>query len=246
MDEDFLIGHLRPDIPGFDFGDSARESGTFICGMALRRNLLGIQDFQGITYEQARMWFAYAVIKYTVSQGIFCRHPTSTELWHRDPKEFSRDQEMGLIAGLMATEDISTLSNILQELKKHPLTFQNGDLITTEWTVFDRSLTPDKRKWWVPILDVGLVINAVLRLITAFFDRDSCGQDINLTKHILLACVIKPTHMARFAKWLYTFRPMPQDSLHKNPILAAWMRYYRKNENPPIDEVWAPIILRFF
>lgn len=234
IDEYGAICHKHKDSNEWQRGDSARETGTYFCYLGEWTNLK-------FTYSVLNNVFIRAFKVSTSlasSDTSLCRHNYSNEAWHCDPKEFSRDQWQAL-ACAAAIHNKSYLKNALWwEQKNHFFTAQNGDLITYEYNLYIRMF----RLWYLwpllLILDLGLVVNAIIRVIKNRRDSDDVGDCINITSMIYVATQVLPTPTNWLARMIYkTFHP---------GIQKAWDWYYRHPENPPMNEVWRPIITKYF
>lgn len=232
-------------------GDSAREWGTLACGVKLRDDL-GLLAFQDLDPIEIKFKFAEALELYQTKDG-FVRHPYSKNAWHRDPKDFSRDQTIGLLCGILPHCFKHSGQEILNFLKKFPPRFQNNDLLTWEWILFIRLFLSRLAYTTFSFLELGLVLNTILRIVVARINPDSVGDDINLTSLISINCGKNATLTTRLARWIYTFRPQPGIKVNGkweyytgHPIVNAWKHYYRFEASPPMDKLWEPIILKIF
>lgn len=225
IDEYGAVCHKYPMVPltgevVWERGDAARETGTYftVRPWSTRKFILVVKK---------------AFLK---EDGSLCRHLFANVEWHRDPKEFSRDQWTGLACAAVIRPCVKKI--LLKEQLKHPFTAQNGDLITWEWNLYIRMF----KAWYLwPllfILDFGLVVNSIIRVIKNKCDSDNVGDDINQTTMLYVATQKLPTPMSWLARLIYkTFHPGVQ---------KAWDWYYRHPENPPMAEVWRPVIKRWF
>lgn len=208
-------------LPYWERGDSARETGTY---------------WTLIPYHNMDFVFSAAFV---VDKGsALCRHNYSGELWHRDPKEFSRDQWTALACAAVIWPDAIIEHILWQEQKKHHLRCQNKDIITWEYNLYIRMFC----LWFLwPLLvflDLGLLVNAIIRAIKNRNNSDDVGDDINVTTMIYVAMMVLPTPTSWLARFVYK-RTHPG-------IQAAWDHYYRHPENPPINDVWRETISKYF
>lgn len=246
FDKDGLLCHKRFDSPEWECGDSAREWGTYETGLRIRDKLsIGNNGLPFI----AKKDFINALDKYRVSKEplLYCRHPKSVDLWHRDPKEFSRDQQTALENAAIWTGLYFAFLNPLYhaQLKRFGK-YQNKDWRIWEWILFWR--LDGRKHLTLSILDFGLVINSIIICIKGVFNKKSVENDINHATNLITCIEFSPTKSSRLAFWLYkTLRPYPiAYRWGENSILSCWRVYYQKPENPPQDEVWAPILKHYF
>ena len=195
-----------------DTGDSCRETGTALSG-----------GQTGLQIENC----------YT-SQG-WVRHPHPTEAWHADPTQFSRDQWEGLMCGLIETNNSVYLSNTwaLQKMFRA----QNGDIVSWEYNLYIRAF---KKYYLYPVLillDLGLVVSVLIRVITSFIDQNNTGDDINVSTMAILAVKHMPTPLSLLAALLYR--------LYKGGVLRAFQQYYQRPEAPPMDELLKPELEKY-
>lgn len=216
--------HAPPNQDKFEYGDSARETGTYFILEAWTKNAM------------------LHVLKnaFLDKDGSLCRHKYSEVDWHRDPKEFSRDQWTAIACAVakrrVDTHSLEMRNILLREQLKHPFTAQNGDLITWEWNLYYRMYR--RRYWWVCILDFGLVVNSIIRVIKNRIKSDDVGDDINQTSMLYVAIKVMPTPFSWLARMIYKY-------FHPG-VQKAWDHYYRHPENPPLNLVWRETISKWF
>lgn len=202
-----------------DTGDSAREMGTYITGLP----------------EPLNQLLAWNSLANCFIDGQWVRHPNPTSDWHKDPKEFSRDQWVGVMCAMITLMDNTSVHwHLRKTYESNFLRAQNGDLITWEMGLYVRAFY----SWWMKpilwILDFGFVANAIIRVIKSYINSDDTADDINLTSMLYVAKNHASTFWVKIAMWIYSYR--------KNGVLSAWQSYYKRPEAPPMDVLWEPII----
>jgi hypothetical protein len=211
-------------IRNSDTGDSAREMGTYL---TVTNSLSTLDALSKCFNPIKKEWV---------------RHPQPTDSWHKDPKEFSRDQWIGVMCGLINHKDLTTakiliLDTFLAQLK-HPFTAQNKDIITWEWALYSRALN----LWYLwpllLILDWGLVINVIIRSVKSYLDYNDTGDDINVTSMCIISSQNLWTPVVWLARKFYKF--------HKYGPQRSFNEYYKRLEAPPMDELYYPAIKKYF
>lgn len=222
MDQYLAICHKRSDSDEWERGDSARETGTFSI----------IKPHKEL--DEWTIASAFVVDKGTA----LCRHNFSNVEWHRNPAEFSRDQWQALACAAVIHPQFYLKNLLWREQCRHHLKAQNKDIITYEYNLYIRMF----RLWYLwPVLlflDLGLVVNALIRAIKNRNDPDDCGDDLNITSMIYVAKMVLPTPTSELARFLYK-------KLHPS-IQRAWDHYYRHPENPPQNLIWQSTITKYF
>lgn len=198
-----------------DTGDSCRETGTYAT----------------LTGDMLNLAACY-------TPGGFVRHPFPTDDWHKDPKEFSRDQWLGLMCAVVSNyhnpiaKDLAEKAWSLQRFMRG----QNKDIYTYEYVMYARAF----RKWYlypiINLLDLGVLINVIIRIIKSYIDIDDTADDINVSGMIFAFKKNYPTLVIYLASKLHKLR--------KNGVLDAWTRYYLRPEAPPLDVYAKPYIER--
>jgi hypothetical protein len=112
--------------------------------------------------------------------------------------------------------------------------YQNKDFRIWEWAVDFRCLG----YWWTyPLLcffDLGLAINAIIRKVVYAINPDSVADCLNLSVVVMFCNYKYPTLFSWCAKLIHR-GSSPKDQ---------WDWYYRHEENPPINEIYKPLIDR--
>lgn len=226
--QDGLIGHqYKEDRSKLDFGDSSAECGRYWFIIFII-NRLGLR----FSFDQDKQDFENACSKLEIdNSGIWRRHPTQ----YNEPNDWSRDQETPIIIALAAYGIKDRLTRLYNKhLSRFPRC-QNKDILVWEYSLFWRGL----EKWWfyplILILDLGLVVNSIIRVIKAKFSDDDVGDCLNHQLHIIYALEKYPTPTAHLAKVIYKLR--------KRGMFYPWDYYYRHPENPPIDEFAKFVVL---
>lgn len=223
--------HKKPDSAVLETGDSARETGTALVALHFispGAPLLGL-TLEGLIYE------------IEIKDNALIRHPHPCDAWHADPKQFSRDQWTAVIHAAICWPKAG--KPLAWRLFKAQINrfgfFQNWDICTWEWVWYFRALNLWLLYPLVVLLDLGLVVNAVIRALVSYTDPYNVGDDINLTTGILVATKVKFwTPTAWLAKQILRLRNLT--------LLWSWQYYYRHLEDPPMDELMKPIIREVF
>lgn len=209
-----------------DTGDSARETGTYLIPhTSISYNLLfSLRDLSQCFNPLTCQWV---------------RHPHPTEPWHADPKEFSRDQWTGVMCGLISKRNYPEAENMIRGTWKGQrfLRAQNGDLVTYEYSLYIRGL---QKRFLYPllfVLDLGILLNVVLRVAISYFSETNTADDINVTSMCIVARQVMPTPVVWLACQLYKLR--------KHGVYWAWQQYYARPEAPPMDEHLRYLIERY-
>lgn len=207
-----------------DTGDSCRETATYLCAQK--------KEHQPLVWN--------SLIKCQVD-GLWVRHPKpASSEWHYDPKEFSRDQWTALMCAMLCVPAYCgpAFDEMLKKQIKHPFTAQNGDLITWEWVLYLRHLTPFSYPL-IFFLDFGLIINVLIRIVKSYiYGNKDTADDINLVTMIYVFTKNHPTPFVYLARKLYKLR--------KLSVQSAWDSYYARQEAPPMNQLWEEIIKKYF
>jgi len=130
--------------------------------------------------------------------GLFIRHPVK---WN-DPKDFSRDQSMPLIASMGLLGMPQPLSRMWNGVVARRYRFQNGDLCAPEHVnLFNRARAlPPKT-----LGDLQLVGSSVARTALGL-NMDDVGDDLNHIVSVMLARFRAPTSLIDLAIRIYAKR----------------------------------------
>lgn len=241
--QDGFIGQKRQFLPGFDFGDATQRLGMYHIGLELRS---GLDIYNGHLPSNTVVDFLEALRVLEIDRlGLLRRYP---ELPYNDPKDWSRDQEIPIViaCGIFGLRPL--LKRMLwRHLRQFPF-FQNKDIITWEWSYYFRALN----LWWsypvLLILDLGLVVNSILRCLIGLWDKDNVGDDLNACLSLIYAYRKLPTPLSWLAIKIYKLRPKPffvEGGDDVNNTVLAWRWYFRQPEAPPFDEFFEPV-LRYY
>lgn len=228
-----LICHRMAD-GRFEGGDAPQRSGMYY---SLNTDYIG------------RMKYETALSFIQVKPGYFIRHPNSTETWHADPKEFSRDQQTPTIiaAGLHGFKKL-----IFRTFIRHLLRggkYQNKDF---GWPIgiYIRALR--FYPFWPLLLlsDLWLFGGVVMRCYQAKKNQDDVGDDLNLIMELYQALKVMPTPISALARRYYSRNRPPNFGntmlMLFWPIRGALAWYFRPDSAPPLDKVWNETIFKYF
>jgi hypothetical protein len=159
-----------------DGGDTAQREGWAWFGSWIRERVLNDPWHvrRSLTFEQAMNFLEIG------KTGTFRRHP---DQWS-DPKDFSRDQTIPIVAALGVWEDYERLNRLWTKTTERHHRAQNGDLIAPDVAnLFDRArdIKPEA------LGDVQLVAGVWARIAQTLRNRDDVGDDLNLIILLLMS-----------------------------------------------------------
>lgn len=192
-----------------DGGDTAQREGWMWLGIWLRERL---RDPWTITPP---LPFKKALqLLEPQGDGDFIRHPVK---WN-DPKDFSRDQSIPIIAATGIWGEMQPLSRMWSNVKKRVYKFQNDDLCAPEHVnLFRRSLGERPQT----IGDLQLVGSSAVRCALGR-DMDDVGDDLNHIVSLMIAKFRRPTALVDLAIRIYaTRRPITYGS-----YLGSYRQHY--------------------
>jgi hypothetical protein len=190
-----------------DGGDSAQRLGWMWLGIFLR-NRLGKPWH--ITPPAALD--ASVDLLEPKSNGDFIRHPLK---WN-DPKDFSRDQSLPLVAAMGVWSEPTRLDRMWRGVVQRLYRFQNGDLCAPEHiNLFRRAraLSPQQ------LGDLQLVGSSVARTALGL-NLDDVGDDLNHIVSLMIARVRSPTPTVDLAIRIY--------AKHRPHSYGSYLGSYRK------------------
>src|SRR5262249_12740595 len=130
--------------------------------------------------------------------GEFRRNPVQ---WN-DPKDFSRDQTVPLVAAMGVHDDGERLERFYRELRRRNWFAQNGDIMgdPVNRNLIHRARNEEPSR----ITDApSLFLAAQTRIVGAMKSLDDVGDDLNMIVTLLLATVRKPNNEADAARRYY-------------------------------------------
>lgn len=198
-------------IRNSDTGDSCRETATYAM-------ITGIP---------------HGLDKCYTPQG-WIRHPHPTDAWHADPKEFSRDQWTALMCFFIMHPASIVTQILLKPTYEAQRLFraQNNDVISWEYVLYLRAF--NKHKWVMTVLDIGLLISVLIRVVKSYIDKNDTADDINTVMMCIAFKQRNPTITAFLARKAYL--------MYRGGVFGAWQRYYERTEAPPMDELYKQAI----
>lgn len=154
-----------------------------------------------------------------IQPGIYIRHPYQpqfiNETYIADPKQFSRDQTVPLILAMgQFDNEVMRLKSLSHAQSSRPFfKFQNGDLLgPMEGNAYIRATNS---KWMYPFLcifDIGLVVNASIRVVKRFFNPNDTSDDVVMGLLIIQAYNRLSTPLSWLARQIYKLA-RPQNAL---------------------------------
>lgn len=188
-----------------DGGDCAARMGLWMMMTFLLFKLKKITSHQ---YLGVHWKFVAAVNGHLEKpRGLFIRHPSRSPTW-RDPEArdfarwndwmvFSRDQRIGLSAGLYYTGMVRSLKDSLYGLKKRHGIDQNGDLSgPSHWGFFNRLGFAGIFANHLGFCDFTLFIGTVIQ-----WWRKDASDAINGSIMLIVCNNIKPTFWSKASLW---------------------------------------------
>lgn len=196
-----------------DGGDTAQREGFVWFGLFIRRKM-GLAD---PAYVNLKLSFEETIDLLEVNRsGEFRRHPDQTQWWS-DPKKFSRDQQIPIVAAMGAWRLTAPLERLWQATVKRGRVCQNGDAVGVDhYNLFQRARGPEFEIDPLGELQLlGMAASIMARKL------DDVSDDLN---HIVALCastLVNPTRTARKAIRAY---------LEARPITygSYLQRYYAK------------------
>lgn len=223
-----LLGHrYKEDPTQFDKGDSCADSCRYYY-------LESLTPQKVASRELIRTQFSQAVTALEIDKtGIFRRHPDQ----YNEPEDFSRDQMVPLILALSAWSKTDALRRLYEKQKSRLILCQNKDIFFWEYVLFWRGLSILSLYPMILLLDLGLLVNSIIRVINSYLSSDKVADDLNTQCYLIFSKNKYPTPMSLIAILIYKLR--------RHGALKPWTHYYRHPENPPIDQ-YAEIVKEYF
>jgi hypothetical protein len=184
-----------------DGGDTAQREGFVWFGLFLRRTKLGLAD---PSYIDLKLSFKDTISLLEIDQsGEFRRHPDPTKWWS-DPKKFSRDQQIPIVAALGVWGLKENLERLWAATVKRGRVCQNGDAVGPDhYNLFQRSRSAQ--------LDVDPAGELQLLAMAASLmarNTDDVSDDLNHIVALSVSTLVNPTRTSRKAIKAYiTSRP---------------------------------------
>ena len=162
------------------------------------------------------------------ADGKFIRHPVK---WN-DPKDFSRDQSIPVIASMGLYNDRRRLTRMWTQTKNRFYRFQNGDLCSFEHiNLFRRSLGQNPQQ----LGDFQLIGSSAARCALGL-NKDDVGDDLNHIVTLVLGNAIISTPLVDAAIDVYkNYRPLNY---------GCFMQAYRETYGLHFDTPTAEMIRR--
>jgi hypothetical protein len=178
-----------------DGGDSAQREGMYWLASTVREQQLKDPwpNSRRLQYEGVMSLLEIA------HTGEFRRNPVK---WN-DPKDFSRDQTVPLVAAMGVRNDRDRLERFYRELRRRNWFAQNGDLMGDP---VHRNLVARARDEEPNRLTdaASLYAGAQTRLFVAKGNLDDVGDDLNMIVSFTLAAVRKPSNEVSAAREYYS------------------------------------------
>lgn len=237
IDENGIMGHRLED-GRLEFGDGAQRTGMLLIGKLFSPPTFAPSPGNTVILDYLE-----------IEPGVYVRHRKSTEAWHSDPGEFSRDQQTPLVIAMGLYGDKSRLWRLFRKHMFRLGKYQNADVMGP--THFSYYLRAFGWSWSYPILlltDLAMVIGVLIRCWQASRDKDDVGDDLNQILALLQAKLSLPTPLSELARKLYVkLRPHNYGSSETiHPIQGALNWYFRHPGAPPMDELYRPVIDKYF
>lgn len=259
MDQDGYIGHFD-DTGKLEFGDGAQRLGFYWQGIYRTEDL---SNFKKLVYK-------YQWLKLMLNNGEPVRHIDGTQ-WFGRAGTMSRDQIVPNISALSLLDHKEELKDLFYKLFKRGMFCWNTKKIgqwddswkipdwcgPVVWGQFIRGLCESnlsKVVFYIPLLfcDFVLFINSLVRIFWPIIDSGHTTDDLNHSSVLDLAFDKMPTPLSWLSRELYIlFRPAPSPILlapdekwHLGPVLAL-RQYFYGEKNPPLDEIWEKVYLKW-
>lgn len=222
-----VIVHLNPANPdGYDGGDSSQRCGAYWFGIYLRNKKgFGSDDWPYRRQED----FQLAIDSLEINQsGLWRRN----KYQYNQPEDYSADQQVSLQCALKVHNKIEPLKRMIFKQWKHFGKYQNADIRKYEWTIDFRCLG-----WWwmyplICILDLGLLVNLIIRIIKNTIDPDNVGDTLNNSILILFCCEVYPSPTSLLSKFI----------MRRTNFQQQWDWYFRQDSAPPLNELYKPLL----
>jgi hypothetical protein len=226
-----------------DGGDTAQREGWAWFGSWIRDNVLhnpwDVKRLVPNTNEPFTFEKTMAFLEVDQT-GVFRRHP---DQWN-DPKDFSRDQTIPIVAAMGVWNDKARLDRLWNRTKGRNYLAQNGDLISPEAiNLFDRARGEQ------PGLpgDIQLAASVWARIGQSLNNRDDVGDDLNLVIILVMSKLRSSNSTTDSAVAAYAKnRPISygcylQSYRQKNGVdLKASAGEVRRRMEESIDKPWKP------
>lgn len=229
FDENNIVGHhLKEDATKFDFGDGCAETARYFFGVWYRSQVLGLPNWDWPNRRKEDLQKAIDVLEINKS-GVWRRH----NVQYSEPTDFSRDQQIPMQCTLSVYGFNEEVKRMLDtQYKRSFWRYQNKDVRVWEYALDFRCLN----FWWsYPVIcffDIGLLINAIIRIIMSCFTLEDCCNHLNLGVTLKFSVKKYPTPLSVIAYFLYYWLTNVHDQ---------WAYYFRHDEDPPLNELWEPV-----
>lgn len=260
-----FIGHGSPG--NLEFGDGAQRLGTIWVKRFVR---MSEPQYEVLKEGMAKNFLEQLELIHLES-GEWVRHWDSLQWWGQ-PGTMSRDQMdpllMAMILWAPHNKEIETLAKeaVLTIIKRGGFLWnyrhiwpQPGDKPKLITDFFGISILGHAIRLWkikvlyplLPIIDLPLVFNSILRVIVGYHDPTEVGDDLNHQIRLVFNDLKVPVLVGTIAKYIYKkFRPKAAyiNGVYSDsePIRAAWEIYFAQPSAPPLDVEWAYVQDRFF
>lgn len=179
-----------------DGGDTAQREGFVWFGLYLRRTKLSLED---PPYVGLKLSFKDTISLLEIGQsGEFRRHPEPAQWWS-DPKKFSRDQQIPIVAALGALELKEPLERLWTATVKRGRVCQNGDAVGPDhYNLFQRARSAQLEVDPAGELQLlGMAASLMAR------NPDDVSDDLNHTVALSFSTLVNPTRTSRKAITAY-------------------------------------------
>lgn len=203
---------------------------------------------EGFWYEGAFLNPIYPTIPgmldYNSALSILTTSNGFTRYWqtpYNDPSDTSRDQLVSNIRAWGYYGYKGDLEYIFNQAIKNWSRFPNGDIVfINDYARFIRAF----RAWWLypllPLFDVPLVINSIIRCIKGALNYDDVGDDINHIGDLAQAQHTYATPVSWLARKIYKcFRA------RGGQYALDWYFRSEAGGNPEFALLWASIVAEF-
>lgn len=200
-----------------DGGDTAQREGFCWFGMYLLS-----QKNVNLDFDLGLEWKEAVVLLEIESKGIFRRHPNEKEWWS-DPKKFSRDQLIPIVAALGALGPRDSLDRVWQEFKKTRGICQNGDAGSPDLrNLFIRATADDER---IESFGEGQLV--AQSFLCGADGLDDVGKDLNYIVYLAAAKLWRKTQTSEEATLSY---------VNNRPTnYGCYLQSYRKKYQDLVD-----------
>lgn len=213
-----------------DPGDTASRVGL----------LHALRSFNKDNLEHNSMSFDHMLSKIEIRPGIYIRHPFvdafKDQTFTFNEFDFSRDQAVPLIVALgLFDEQRVRLKNMFKQQCSRPLMkFQNKDFLgPLEASAYIRSFNFKLLYPFLLFMDVGLLVNAIIRVVRRALDPDDTSDDVIMALLVIQANKIMPTPLSFIARQIYKIsKPMKALESYFRPETLA----------PPMHELYRPLL----